>query len=63
MLAFVREAASEQLKQLPLVGPLMAGGLKVVQRLSDEDADREAAAMLDRLLVETQPTRVPPEVF
>jgi hypothetical protein len=56
VLAFIKEAASEQLKQLPLAGPLVAGGLEVVQRLSDEDANREAEAVLERLAEGQQDT-------
>jgi hypothetical protein len=58
VLAFIKEAASEQLKQLPVVGPLVAGGLEVVQRLSDEDVNREAAAVLERLATGQQDTAV-----
>ncbi|MCA1603986.1 MAG: NACHT domain-containing protein, partial [Acidobacteria bacterium] len=49
VLAFIKEAAGEQLKQIPVVGPLISGGLEVIQRLSDENASREADAVLERL--------------
>jgi hypothetical protein len=56
VLAFIKEAASEQLKQIPVVGPLLVGGLEVVQQLSDEDASREADAVLERLAAGQQDT-------
>jgi hypothetical protein len=49
VLAFIKGAASEQLKQVPVVGPLISGGFEVVQQLSDESASQEADAILERL--------------
>lgn len=51
-------AAGDQLKQLPVVGPLLSGGLEVVQRLSDENANQEADAVLERLAASQQDTAV-----
>ncbi len=56
LLTFLKEAGSGQLRQLPVVGPLLAAGLEVVQRLSDEAADREAGALLERVAVGQQGT-------
>jgi len=44
ILTFLREAGSEQIKQIPVFGPMLAGASAAIEELSKEEDESEARA-------------------
>src|ERR1700709_904126 len=57
ILTFIREVASEQVKQIPIAGPLLSGAGAVLLELSEEEDDAKLEERVSQLLTTGEQSR------